>query len=144
MICIKCGAEVPDDRLVCDCFQVEADTEAQRISISRFMSDDGSLFLTHSGDHLLPASKNSLTLCRLKVRSSGTFKRFKNPEVDSIRRAQLQKPWSDRVCKECMAVLTQMAAEALSQSANAGKEQNVHDSRLERQQLKTTIESLVD
>jgi hypothetical protein len=53
MTCTKCAAEVPDNKLVCDCFQVEADNEAKRIGVARFMADQGSLFLTSSGDHLL-------------------------------------------------------------------------------------------
>lgn len=140
MICSKCGAEVPDDKLVCDCFAVQSDNEAQRIALARFMSDGGWLFLTHSGDHLLPASHDSLTLCRLlKVTGDETkagFRRFKNPEVDKIHRAQLQKPWSDRVCQKCMAVVYAAAGEALSQSANAGESQPTKDNRAERQQQK--------
>jgi len=133
MACTKCGAEVQDNKLVCDCFQVEADNEAKRIGVARFMADQGSLFLTSSGDHLLPASRNSLTLCGLTKPSSGEFRRFKNPKVSEIRRAQLQKPWSDRVCKKCMEIVTQMAAAALLQSANAEGSQPTKDSLEERQ-----------
>lgn len=136
MICSKCGAEV-DNCLVCDCFAVEADNEAMRIALARFMADEGWLYLTHSGDHLLPASHDSLTLCRL-INTTGDetkagFRRFKNPEVDQIHRAQLQKPWSDRVCQKCMAVVYAAAAQSL-QSANAGKPVTVPDSPAERQQ----------
>src|SRR5271154_4709213 len=127
MVCSKCGAEVPDNKLVCDCFAVEADGEAARIALARFMADEGWLFLTHSGDHLLPSSRDSLTLCRLvKVTGDETkagFRRFKHAKVDDIRRAQLQKPWSDRVCQKCMAVVYAAAGESLSQSANAGPAQ---------------------
>lgn len=127
MICSKCGAEVPDNQLVCNCFAVEADNEASRIALARFMADEGWLYLTHSGDHLLPASRDSLTLCRaVKVTGDQTqagFRRFKHPEVDKIHRAQLQKPWSDRVCQKCMAVVYAAAGEALSQSANAEEHQ---------------------
>jgi hypothetical protein len=129
MVCSKCGAEVPDDKLVCDCFAVEADNEAARIGLARFLADEGWLFLTHSGDHLLPASKDSLTLCRL-IKTTGDetkagFRRFKNPGVDKIYRAQLQKPWSDRVCQKCMAVVYAAAGQALSQSANAEEPQAI-------------------
>jgi hypothetical protein len=137
MICSKCGAVVPDDKLVCDCFAVEADNEAQRIGLARFLADEGWLYLTHSGDHLLPSSRDSLTLCRLiKVNgdmSKSGFRRFKNPEVDRIHRAQLQKPWSDRVCQKCMAVVYAAAGEAL-QSANAERSLGVMDRSVERQQ----------
>ena len=136
MTCTKCGAEVPDNKLVCDCFQVEADNEAKRIGVARFMADQGSLFLTC--DHLLPASRNSLTLCGL-TKPSGEFRRFKNPEVSEIRRAQLQKPWSDRICKKCMEIVTQMAAAALLQSANAEGPQPTKGSLEERQPQITIV-----
>ena len=132
MTCKKCGAEVPDNKLVCDCFQVEADNEAKRIGIARFMADQGSLFLTSSGDHLLPASRNSLTLCGL-TKPAGEFRRFNNPEVSEIRRAQLPKAVSDRICKKCMEIVTQMAAAALLQSANAEGPQPTKDGLEERQ-----------
>jgi hypothetical protein len=105
LICTKCGQEVPEKQLVCDCFRVEADKERERIGLARFLADQGPLFVTASGNHLLSASKDALTICRVK--------RFKNSDVSEIRRAQLQKPWSDRVCTKCMEVVTKAAAEAL-------------------------------
>lgn len=123
MMCSKCGAEVPENKLVCNCFQVTADQEMLRIAIARFMDDEGWLWLTHLGDHLLPASRNSFTLCRLmrKPNKEGVvlLRRFKNPQVDPIHRAQLQKPWSDRVCEKCMEVVTAAAAEALEKMGAA-------------------------
>ena len=136
MICTKCGAEVPNNKLVCDCFQVEADEEAKRIAIARFMADQDSLFLASSGDHLLLASHNSLTICGLRNSKTGAYRRFKHPDVSEIRRAQLQKPWSDRVCEACMSIVTRMAAEALAQSANAGGELPTKGSLEERLQQK--------
>lgn len=143
MMCSKCGAEVPDNQLVCNCFAVEADNESQRISLARFMADEGCLYLTHSGDHLLPASRDSLTLCRVvKVTGDQTkagFRRFKHPEVDPIRRAQLQKPWSDRVCQKCMEVVMAAASDAL-QSANAGNPLNVTEPPAERQRQSRKVQ----
>jgi len=65
MMCSKCGAEVPEGKLICDCFQADADNETEKRALEKFAL--GSiLYVRTKGStlHLLPLEKFCLTLCR--------------------------------------------------------------------------------
>lgn len=93
MTCSKCGAEVPPGKLVCDCFQAEADNELERKAIERFKTG-GALHLSGSG-HLMPTAGMCLTLCR--------GKRFKKISSIPFYKADLNSdtPKGPNLCQLC-------------------------------------------
>jgi hypothetical protein len=110
MTCPHCHAEIPSNKLVCDCFQVQGDNELQDRTLKLFVADRGYLFVTRaatSGHHLLPTARNCLALCHKK--------RFQRADVSVIdirqfRDSQIavkQTPGSppDRFCKACAEVV---------------------------------------
>jgi hypothetical protein len=126
MTCTKCGAEVPEGKIACQCFLVAVDDEIEALALKNFAAG-ARLFLTSSpssGYHLMPNQRDCLSLCRKK--------RYHGPETrpifaDEIRKKGLaitsgKKPdW----CMDCL-------MKAL-QSANAGKPVTVTGAPEERQ-----------
>ena len=102
MKCPKCGTEVPPGKLVCDCFQAEADNETERYALERFRNG-GVLYLRNKNGvaHLLPAVKFCLTLCRNE--------RIKKPETRIFMGIDLKGPLGQGLCELCR----RKAAEAL-------------------------------
>lgn len=94
MICPKCGAEIPPGKLVCPCFQVEADNETERYALQRFKLG-GTLYLrTKNGiGHLVPARTYCLSLCRNE--------RIKKPEVRIFFTIDLKGPLGNGLCELC-------------------------------------------
>lgn len=128
MICSKCGAEVPDNKLVCKCFLVACDNEIESRALAEF-NDSHPIFMTSapsSGYHLLPIDGKCITLCRKK--------RVGHPETRRIYPNSLIKAREDLIkaredwCRPCL--------QKLYQSANAGLTQPAKDTPVERQQQK--------
>jgi hypothetical protein len=103
MKCPKCGNDVPPGKLVCDCFQAEADNETERHALQGF-KQGGTLFLRNKNGvaHLVPARKYCLTLCR--------GERIKKPEVRIFFSIDLTGPLGKGLCELCR----RKALEALS------------------------------
>ena len=71
LICKKCGAEIPLNKLACDCFLVNADLEIRQRALDGFKSTRAALYLcAGNGRHILPVSRHSLSLCG-KYRAKG-------------------------------------------------------------------------
>jgi hypothetical protein len=132
MICTECGAEVPDNMIVCDCFRVAADTEIETRYLDLFVSG-GPLFLQcapTSDHHILPIDGNCLTLCHKK--------RFRRAETRKLYAGEVRTKYEDMTsgkkpdwCVDCL--------KRAFQSANAGKTQPVSGDSRERQTQKSSL-----
>lgn len=85
MRCPACKAEVPDGKLVCDCFQMRADQERELRGMRDYLAQTGRGWLTMglTPMHIIISTEYVLTLCRgkrltrLSDRShTGTLNRF--------------------------------------------------------------------
>lgn len=99
MICKHCGAEVPEGKLVCDCFYdyVQGDLELEQRAIEMF--ERGlPLVLTKGGKHLIGRT-GKMVFC-------GT-KRYKTkaPGIDFERIALDNEEQLKRICQKCLAAL---------------------------------------
>jgi hypothetical protein len=66
--CKKCGAEIPDGKIACECFRVEADRETKTRALEAFKSGHGCLYLASASTkperrHLLPRKGQCVSLC---------------------------------------------------------------------------------
>jgi hypothetical protein len=103
LICKKCGAEIPDNKIACDCFRVEADRETRTRALEAFKSGHGCLYLVSASTqparrHLLPRKGQCVSLCGKQFYKA-------NPETQVIWKTQfpdlrLIKPHACPLCIE--------------------------------------------
>jgi hypothetical protein len=102
MICSRCGNSVPEGQLVCGCFAARADLELRERSLERWAAGQQPIYLT-GANHLLPTSKQGLTLCGKKRYKAATTQPFWPHQIQAIRSPH-------GFCQECVtmasAVLT--------------------------------------
>jgi hypothetical protein len=100
MICKQCGAEVPEGKLVCDCFSIKANDEIAQRSVEMFEERGWPLVLTGrtAGGHLISRSGRMVFCQQKKYRTA--------PKGVLFTPAALKK--SDelkKICQRCLAVL---------------------------------------
>jgi hypothetical protein len=137
MTCPKCGAEVPEGKIACQCFLVAVDNEIETRALKNFAEGPphtSRLYLTSSpssGYHLMPMPRDCLTLCRKK--------RYGRPETRIIFADEIRKKGLDITSGKKPDWRMGCLMKAL-QSANAGKPQPAKDNSEERQPQKSQCE----
>lgn len=97
MICTKCGSEVPDRQLVCDCFQIEMTKEMMERAVEMF-ERGFPLILTRGAKHLI-SRRSRMTFCQEK-----SFKT--NPGGIDFSRSALNEPETlTKICQKCLQAL---------------------------------------